>query len=58
MSSNALIEPNKVSQSIFYDIDLNPTDAEKQDNIKFERSDTEAESIILKILFVCPHHLK
>lgn len=35
---------NKVGQSVFYDcIDLSPT-AEKQDDMKPERSDTEEES--------------
>lgn len=37
-------EMNKVGQSVFYDcIDLSPT-AEKQDDMKPERSDTEEES--------------
>lgn len=37
-------EVNKVGQSVFYDcIDLSPT-AEKQDDMKPERSDTEEES--------------
>lgn len=37
-------EINKVGQSVFYDcIDLSPT-AEKQDDMKPERSDTEEES--------------
>lgn len=38
-------ELNKVGQSVFYDcIDLSPT-AEKQDDMKPEKSDTEEESI-------------
>lgn len=44
-STNTLAETNKVGQSIFYDcIDLSPT-AEKQDDMKPERSDTEEESM-------------
>lgn len=51
-SSQVLLNPNniptsdmnKVGQSVFYDcIDLSPT-AEKQDDMKPERSDTEEES--------------
>lgn len=51
-SSHVLLDPNtipqsemnKVGQSVFYDcIDLSPT-AEKQDDMKPERSDTEEES--------------
>lgn len=39
-------EINKVGQSVFYDcIDLSPT-AEKQDDMKPERSDTEEESML------------
>lgn len=38
------VEMNKVGQSVFYDcLDLSPT-AEKQDDMKPERSDTEEES--------------
>lgn len=41
-------EINKVGQSVFYDcIDLSPT-AEKQDDMKPERSDTEEESMYNK----------
>lgn len=45
-------EMNKVGQSVFYDcIDMSPT-AEKQDDMKPERSDTEEESkTIQHILF-------